>query len=254
MTHPAAPSSASCPVCGGARSEAFVQKDGFAFLKCPACGYIFCHPRPSQEELDKCYGVSGGAEGIDRDTYHKASSRKRRAFMNAVKLWPHVYGRRVLDIGCGGGFVVGGMKAVGAKAAVGLDLNPQSIDYARAHYPACEFHCGGFDDFAGGKLGKFGFVYSSEVIEHVLDVEAYLRFLAEVTEPGAKVFITTPDIASAQVPEDVTQWSVFSPPMHIQFFTQATLTRLFERFGFTPIKRVADRGGAGLKMLFRKAA
>jgi len=248
------PSATSCPVCGNTRTDAFVIKDGFAFRKCRSCGYIFCHPRPSQDELDQCYGVSGDTEGIDQDHYPKADSRKRRAFLNAVKLLPQVWRKRVLDIGCGGGFVVGGMKAVGAKVAAGLDINPKAIDYAHAHYPQCEFHCGGFDDFAGGKLGKFDFVYSSEVIEHVLDVEAFVRFLVEVTEPGAKVFITTPDIASSQVPRDVTQWNVFAPPMHIQFFTQATLAHLFGRFGFAPIKRVADPGGAGLKMLFRKVA
>lgn len=254
MTASTSSASSSCAVCGSAHTEPYVEKNGYAFRKCTGCGYVFCDPRPSQDELDKWYGVSGGTEGVNRDNYPKSSSRKRRAFFNALKLAPHVWGKRALDIGCGGGFVVGAMKMVGAKAAFGLDLNPKAIDYAQAHYPGCAFHCGGFDAFADGSLGRFGFVYSSEVIEHVLDVEAYLKFLVQVTEPGAKVFITTPDIASAQVPDDVTEWSVFAPPMHIQFFTQATLTHLFGRFGFTPVKRVADRGGAGLKMLFRKVA
>ena len=254
MPQPSASSFAPCPVCTGARTEAYVEKDGFKFLKCTACGYVFCHPRPSQDELAKHYGVSEGDTGIRRDFYPKASSRGRRAFFNALKLWPHVWHQRVLDLGCGGGFVVGGMKTVGATQSVGIDINANAIEYARAHYPKCEFHLGTFDDFSGGKLPKFGFVYSSEVIEHVADVEAYMRFLVEVTAPGAKVFITTPDLASGQVPEDVTAWSMFSPPVHIQFFTPATLTQLFGRFGFTPIKRVSDGGGMGLKMLFRKAS
>jgi len=248
------PLSVPCPVCTGLDSAAYVEKSGFKFLKCPDCGYIFCHPRPSQAELGAHYGVSDGDEGIRRDFYPKASSRTRRGFLNGLKLLRQVWGKRVLDLGCGGGFVAGCMKAVGAKESHGIDINPNAIEYARAHFPKCEFHCGTFDDFSGGKLAPFGFVYSSEVIEHVEDVEAYMRFLVEVTEPGATVFITTPDIASAQVPEDVTAWDVFSPPVHIQFFTEATLARIFARFGFTPLKRVADPGGAGLKMLFRKAS
>lgn len=254
MTTPAASSSTSCPVCQGAGTEPYVEKDGFKFRKCTGCGYVFCHPRPAQAELAKHYAISEGSDGIRRDFYPKASSRARRSFFNALKLWPHVRGKRVLDLGCGGGFVVGGMKTVGAREAVGIDINPNAIEYARAHYPKCEFHLGTFDDFSGGKMAPFGFVYSSEVIEHVEDVEAYMRFLVEMTEPGAKVFITTPDIGSSQVPADVTGWSMFSPPVHIQFFTQATLAQLFGRFGFTPVKRVADPGGAGLKMLFRKGA
>ncbi len=254
VTTSPASSSVPCPVCTAARSESYVEKGDFKFRKCPDCGYVFCHPRPTQAELGEHYGVSEGEEGIRRDFYPKASSRARRAFFNAVKLFPNVVGKRVLDLGCGGGFVVGAMKALGARTAVGIDINPNAIDYARAHYPKCEFHCGTFDDFSGGKLEPFAFVYSSEVIEHVEDVEAYMRFLVEMTETGGRVFITTPDIASNQVPEDVTAWSMFSPPVHIQFFTQETLTHLFGRFGFMPIKRVPDRGGEGLKMLFRKAS
>jgi len=231
-----------------------VEKDGFKFLKCSSCGYVFCHPRPAQAELAKHYAISEGDDGIRRDFYPKASSRARRSFFNALKLSPHIWGKRALDLGCGGGFVVGGMKKVGAKQAVGVDINPNAIEYARAHYPKCEFHAGTFDDFSGGKLAPFGFVYSSEVIEHVEDVEAYMRFLVEITEPQGKVFITTPDLGAALVPDDVTAWSMFSPPVHIQFFTEATLTHIFARFGFETVKRVADPGGAGLKMLFRKVS
>ena len=243
-----------CPICTGNFAQPYVKKDGYKFLKC-TCGYIFCHPRPTQAELDKCYGVgeaSESSQNILSNFYPKASSRGRRAFFNAIKLLPYVWGKRVMDLGCGGGFVVGSMKTVGAREAVGVDINPSSIDYASSQYPKCKFHCGEFGDFSNRKLGRFDFIYSSEVIEHVVDVEAYMQFLVDMTEPFAKVFITTPDIASNQVPKDVTSWDVFSPPLHIQFFTQATLTQLFERYGFKVIKRTTDRGGAGLKMLFIK--
>ena len=260
MTHPpAAPSSANsasapCPVCMETRTEAYVEKTGYAFRKCPACGYVFCHPRPGQTELHDLYAGREHDGEITRAQYPKASSRKRRGFFNALKLLRHVRGRRVLDVGCGGGFVVGAMKALGAREAVGLDLNPSAVEYARAHLPECEFHAGAFGDFAGGRIGTFGFVYSSEVIEHVADVEAYARFLAEVAAPGAAVFITTPDLGSPRVPGDVTQWDVFGPPVHIQFFTGTTLSRLFGRVGLLPVRRVANPRGAGLKMLFRKTA
>lgn len=243
-----------CPVCSGTLLVPFGQKNGFKFLNCSDCGYIFCHPRPSQEELGAHYAISQGSDGIRADFYPKAKSRARRGLLNAMRLMRYVYGRRALDLGCGGGFVVNGFHRVLAREAVGIDINPNAIEYARAHYPACTFECGTFDDFKGGKIGTFGFVYSSEVIEHVEDVEAYMAFLVEVTDPGAVVYITTPDIGNNKVPEDVTEWDVFSPPVHIQFFTEDILARLFQRYGFSVIKRVPDPGGCGLKMLFRKTA
>lgn len=198
------------------------------------------------------YAASDGSDGIRADFYPKSSSRARRGMLNALRLMRYVYGRRALDLGCGGGFVVNGFQRAFAREAVGLDINPNAIEYAKAHYPQCTFYRGTFDDFKDGQIGTFGFVYSSEVIEHVEDVEAYMVFLSEITDPGATVFITTPDIEGPQVPENPTDWDVFSPPIHIQFFTEDTLARLFKRYGFDVIKRAPDRGGCGLKMLFRK--
>lgn len=243
---------ARCPVCLGTGSAPFVEKNGYPFLKCPDCGYIFCHPRPTQNQLAEVYSKGDGAHGISEDHFPKASSRKRRAFFNALKLWRYVRGKRVLDLGCGGGFVVDAMRRVGASDAVGIDINPNAIDYAKKHFPRCAFHLGSFDQ-VGDVARDFDFVYSSEVIEHVEDVEAYVGFLNCAIKPGGVLFLTTPDIASSQVPENPADWPTFDPPQHIQFFKEATLVHLLSRFGFQPIKRTADKGGAGLKLLFRKS-
>ncbi len=46
---------------------------------------------------------------------------------------------RVLDIGCGTGHYAAAFAAAGYEA-VGVDLDPAMIAYARAHYPTAEFH------------------------------------------------------------------------------------------------------------------
>ncbi|MCK5444658.1 MAG: class I SAM-dependent methyltransferase [Rhodospirillaceae bacterium] len=240
-----------CPVCEKVACAPFVEKNGYAFLKCPDCGYIFCHPRPSQDQLADVYSMGDAALGIAEGFYPKASSRKRRAFLNALRLWRYVWNKRVLDLGCGGGFIVDAMRKVGAKEAVGIDINPNAIDYAKKHYPRCSFHLGSFDQ-VGDVARDFDFVYSSEVIEHVEDVEGYVEFLTRAVRPNGVLFLTTPDIASSLVPENPTDWPVFDPPQHIQFFKQENLTHLMARYGFSAIRRVADPGGAGLKMLFRR--
>ena len=239
-----------CPVCENMNSTHFGKKNDYLFLQCPECKYIFCYPRPTKKQLSDFY--SGGATGTTTKdgTYSKVSSRKRRGFFNALKLMRYFFAKRALDVGCGGGFVVGAMKTLGAREAVGIDLNPSAVSYAKKHYPLGQFYHGSFAELFDETKG-FNFVYSSEVIEHVEDVEEYARFLQSALVPGGVLFITTPDIESNQVPDDATEWDVFSPPQHIQFFNQHNLIILLRRFGLSPIKRVKDRGGAGLKMLFR---
>ena len=59
-----------------------------------------------------------------------------------------------------------------------------------------------------------------------------MTVLAAISRPGGRVFITTPDIGHRRVPDDVTEWDMFSPPTHVQFFDAATIATLFERHGF----------------------
>jgi hypothetical protein len=54
-----------CPICTGNFAQPYVKKDGYKFLKC-SCAYIFCHPRPTQVELDKHYGVGETSEVLAR--------------------------------------------------------------------------------------------------------------------------------------------------------------------------------------------
>ena len=60
----------------------------------------------------------------------------------------------------------------------------------------------------------FDFVYSSEVIEHVGDIKAYMNLLERITHKGSFIYITTPDIGSRNRPENVLDWTPFGPPQH----------------------------------------
>ncbi len=240
---------AHCPVCLSSVFSAYGEKNDCSVIQCASCEYIFCHPRPTQEQLNKIY-KGGDEEGaVNESFFPKASSRRRRAFFNALKLRCYIRGKRTLDMGCGGGFFVDAARLMGGDSH-GLDVNDHAIAYARRRFLKCQFHLGSFENFRG-KIGGFDFVYSSEVIEHLNDVEDYMDFLSSLTRPNGVVFITTPDIEWKGGAENPLEWDVFSPPIHIQFFSEKTLVRLFQRYGFVPLRRVPD-SGAGLKMLFRK--
>ena len=199
---------------------------------------------PQPAELTRQYMAPGG--GIDADTYPKAASRFRRARIKARRFAPLICDRDVIDIGCGGGFMVEAMRRVGGRAA-GLDINPQAIVYAERQFPENRFFCGDLAAFEGHEAA-FDFVYSSEVIEHVPDVTRYMALLARITRPGGHVYITTPDIGHGRVPRDVASWDLFCPPVHVQFFTAASLRILFDRHGFG-IRRKYFKLKPGLQIL-----
>ncbi len=236
-----------CRVCGSIRTAPFAEKDGYAFSRCADCGFVFLDPMPSGALLAKQYTDDAG--GISADQFPKARSRFRRARIKAVRFVRHVRSKDAIDIGCGGGFMVEAMRRLGARA-VGLDIDPQAIAYASRRFPQNRFICESIAEF-GRRDMAFDFVYSSEVMEHLPDINGFMELLSQITRLGGHVYVTTPDIGHWRVPDDVTAWDMLSPPRHVQFFDATSIRTLFERYGFR-VRRKYFKLKPGLQILARR--
>ena len=105
-------------------------------------------------------------------------------------------GRRVLDVGCGGGLLAeplcrlgADMTAIdaseGAVTAAQKHANAQGLEIDYRHMPVEEL--AGQADMAG----CFDLVYASEIIEHVSDRVMFLEAIASLLKPEGVVVITT---------------------------------------------------------------
>lgn len=237
-----------CQACLGGDIDAFIEKDGYPFSRCPRCGFIFADPMPTVADIQTHYGE--GYRNIDETFYPKARSRNRRAGVKALRFLPYLMGKRALDVGCGGGFMVEWFRRYGAQA-YGLDISDVSIAYAREHFPKANFYCEDMVRFAERGL-TFDFVFSTELLEHLRDTEELMHLLKSVTEPGSHVFIATPDSGHPVVPSDIKAWDQIAPPAHLQIFNQKAAEILFQRNGFDFVRRWYRRSAPALAMLFRR--
>ncbi len=138
---------------------------------------------------------------------------------------------------------------MGADAS-GFDINEHAITYAREKFSKCQFLVSSYDQLQAIDE-PFDFVFSSEVIEHVGDLNAYLSLLSNLTRECGFVYITTPDMGSPNRPANVLEWGPFGPPQHIQYFNESNLRLLFERYDLRFVRKLPDRK-TGLKVVFRK--
>jgi 2-polyprenyl-6-hydroxyphenyl methylase / 3-demethylubiquinone-9 3-methyltransferase len=103
-------------------------------------------------------------------------------------------GRRVLDIGCGGGLLAEAMARQGAQVC-GIDLSPSMIEVARLHAAGSELSidyrliCA--EELARGGERPFELITCMELIEHVDDRDALLAAAAQLLRPGGDLFIST---------------------------------------------------------------
>ena len=103
-------------------------------------------------------------------------------------------GRRVLDIGCGGGLLAEGMTARGAEVT-GIDLSEGAIQVAKLHLKESDrkvdYRLISAEDLAAERPGAFDAVTCMEMLEHVPDPASVIRACARLTRPGGHVLFST---------------------------------------------------------------
>ena len=103
-------------------------------------------------------------------------------------------GKRVVDVGCGGGILSESMAARGAMVT-GIDLSEKALGVARLHLlesgNKVDYRHIAAEDFARENAGGFDVVTCLEMLEHVPDPASTVRACATLVKPGGQVFFST---------------------------------------------------------------
>jgi 2-polyprenyl-6-hydroxyphenyl methylase/3-demethylubiquinone-9 3-methyltransferase len=103
-------------------------------------------------------------------------------------------GRRVIDVGCGGGLLSEAMTRAGARVT-GIDASPAAIDIAMLHAQQSgldvEYRCASAEDAARSLAGTCDVVTCMELLEHVPDPPSLLRAVATLLKPGGSAMFST---------------------------------------------------------------
>lgn len=174
--------SAVCPACK-ARSMLIGTKNDYQIFQCENCAFLFVHPYPTPDEITSYY--SSNYRGATANHYPKIKSRKRRALVRSLRFIRYIYGKKVLDIGCGSGAMVNAFRRLGADAH-GADISRNSIQFARQAFPRCTFYCENFDAMRRRNI-RFDFIFTSELLEHIAGPHECLRMIDELSKPGTVV-------------------------------------------------------------------
>ena len=153
-------------------------------------------------------------------------------------------GRSALDIGCGAGLLAEPLARLGA-AVTGIDAAPENIAVAQAHAAAggltIDYRAGGIEAAQGA---TFDLVTCLEVIEHVVDRDAFVAGLAGAVAPGGLLVMSTPNrtplsrlaligIAegTGRIPRGTHDWDAFLTPAELGALLVAAGLRVIDTTG-----------------------
>jgi 2-polyprenyl-6-hydroxyphenyl methylase/3-demethylubiquinone-9 3-methyltransferase len=111
-----------------------------------------------------------------------------------IKQYTTLAGKRVLDVGCGGGILSEAMAKAGA-IVIGIDPAAELIRVARAHalqaQLAVTYQQQFIHEVSLAEQERFDIIVCMELLEHVDDVPALLQDCARLLRPQGQLFVAT---------------------------------------------------------------
>ncbi len=105
-----------------------------------------------------------------------------------------VAGRRLIDVGCGGGILAEAMAHRGATVT-GIDMGEAPLSVARIHQlesgVEVDYRQSTAEDIAKGQPESFDVVCCLEMLEHVPDPAAVIKACADLAVPGGSLYFST---------------------------------------------------------------
>ncbi len=228
-----------CALCGeSAAAVAYrFQRQPYRVVRCARCGHHYLSPRPTETAMIRLYSQDnyfGGEQG----GYANYRAQERALRLTFARLLRQLRARdlcggRLLEVGCGLGFLLDEARAFYPKRH-GTDFSPAAV--ALAASSADMVFLGGLEAIPAEN--RYDCIVSNHVIEHVYQPRAFVAGLMARLVPGGSLTLSTPDMGSWWRRSLGARWPSFKLPEHIHFFDRAGLGELLTAAGAIDIEAI----------------
>jgi ubiquinone/menaquinone biosynthesis C-methylase UbiE len=227
-----------CPLCKSNKTVSFPvhsqEADGknkkMTLLKCSGCGVVFADDYYS--DRSGIYGEFYATWGKDfKKSADSVSEAKKKAFRHQMKNLTRFIsprGKKILDVGTGGGFFLEEAEKVGFEC-FGLDISQFACELANKKFEN-KIYCGTLKE-AAYPDSFFDAVCLCDVLEHLSDPQEIFREIWRVIKPGGLVFVISPNHDSLTRKIFGRDWFQYKRE-HVFYFNRKSFQFIAQKNGF----------------------
>jgi SAM-dependent methyltransferase len=179
-----------------------------------------------------------GCDGLRRFGAHWWSVRMYASITNR---WMHkIQGKRLLEIGCGHGFILGMLEK--KYKTFGLDISAYAISQAHRFAPSSQCFVGDVEKEIPQPLRNhhFDFILARYVLEHLENPGDVLPCLRKLLRPGGIVFFSVPNTKSLGARLKKADWYARKDPTHVSLLPPEHWIDVTKQAGFDIVKEFSD--------------
>ena len=211
---------------------------GYEVVVCSNCGFLFADKTATQEASDTHYaGQTKSVQELSIDREPESDIVRLNHTFDILQRRLILKNGRILDIGCGTGYLLGLLKKAGMTDLLGIDQSRAAAEIG-SHCYKIKIDVMNVFDLPGD---SFDFILLCHVLEHIVDISDFMALAHKLLSNSGIIYIEVPDAlqferyidprhldSTIYVPDICTHFT----PEHINYFTPGSLRNLMTRFGF----------------------
>ena len=234
-----------CPFCKSIEIEEVfkvkdytVSQETYAVFYCKSCGFRFTQNIPDRENIGKYYKAESyishtdSHKGIINKLYHFARKIMLNKKYRAIKNVTGKTSGELLDIGAGTGYFDNHMQQKGCTVT-GIEVDEDARKVAKNNF-GLEFKTMDFVYQLPEK--QFDIVTMWHVLEHVHDLDGYLKQIAKTLKDNGTAVFALPNYTSFDGSHYKNIWAGYDVPRHLWHFSPDFFEKFAAYYDFEIIK------------------
>lgn len=235
----------NCPICTHLSSKkykghcGYQQTYSYDIYHCSFCDAAFSNPMQVENELyNLIYRKIGELPGYSRYLHYANEVLNQQDPLDYLSQAEDIYWAiqqqlnsvpkhfRLLEIGSGFGYLTYALSKKGFTVT-GLDISSIAVQQAKQRYGDL-YICADVKEYCQTGV-KYDVIIFTEVIEHIADIQGFMRAVDQLLIPGGRILLTTPN--KSVYPKDVL-WETEPPPVHLWWFSENSIATIAKQLNY----------------------